>query len=710
MLRPTFRHVLGSVLLVLAVPLLLWQQQPANQWVLPQSSFLALHSLLETVAVAVAMLVFVTGATVAGIQRSSRAMELGGAFLAVAVLDLLHLLAYAGMPDLLGPNSPQKTILLWLLARYFSALGLLAFVGLAERPAPARTWRMAWFLCVLALALALAWWPLTTPERIAAMYQPGLGLTTLKIGLEWGVCGLFLLAALVLVLRWRTLTGAEPGSLLLALLLMAASELFFTLYREILSLPNLLGHAYKVAAYYYLYRAIHVEALRRPFERMQYLLTHDVLTGLPNRSAALEWLQAQLGQGSQPQRPGAVLLLDLDHLQTVNDTLGHAQGDRLLTAVAARLRAALPPSAYLARLSGDEFLVQLPETTLAQAQQVAQTLQAALAREFELGEDRIGINASIGVVSYAQQARTVSTVLSQADLALKQAKQAGRGSVAAFDDALEQAFRRTARLEAGLRVAIERGELALHYQPKWDIGTGRLSGWEALLRWQSAELGSVRPDEFIPVAERTGLILSIGDWVLREACRQLRQWRDEGLPTGTMAVNLSARQFRQRDVAEEVSRALRDNGLKPQDLELEITESALMDDLPAAAVALTDLQRLGVRIAIDDFGTGYSSLAYLKKLPLNCLKIDRTFVTDMTASEDGAAIVATIIVLAHGMGLKVVAEGVETQEQFVQLREAGCDQAQGYLFFKPLAAPECRDLLRACKRLAEQGTASASQS
>ena len=242
--RPTLRHVLGSVLLVLAVPLLLWQQQSTNQWALPQSSFLALHSLLETVAVAVAMLVFVTGATVAGIQRSSRAMELGGAFLAVAVLDLLHLLAYAGMPDLLGPNSPQKTILLWLLARYFSALGLLAFVGLAERPAPARAWRMAWFLCVLALALALAWWPLTTPERIAAMYQPGLGLTTLKIGLEWGVCGLFLLAALVLVLRRRTLTGAEPGSLLLALLLYLVYFNGLTLGRAALAsetLPGWLG-------------------------------------------------------------------------------------------------------------------------------------------------------------------------------------------------------------------------------------------------------------------------------------------------------------------------------------------------------------------------------------------------------------------------------------------------------------------------------------
>ncbi|MFZ5605814.1 MAG: putative bifunctional diguanylate cyclase/phosphodiesterase [Pseudomonadota bacterium] len=703
------RHVVGSLLLMLGLALLGLQAFTGRQWVVPQGEFLALHSLLEILAVVVAVLVFVTGATAADTDRSGRALELGGVFLAVGVLDLLHLLTYAGMPELAGPNSAQKTILLWLLARYLAALGLLAYVLFVERPAPAsRARRVAWFGAMLALALALAWLPLTAPQRLATMYVDGVGLTALKIWLEWGACGLYLLAALVLVLRRRQVTGCDTASLLLALLLMAVSELYFTLYVRITSTPNLLGHVFKLAAYYYLYRAVYVEAVRRPFRQMQHMLAHDALTGLPNRSAALAGLEQVLREGGG-RRPGALLLLDLDHFQNVNDTLGHAQGDRLLVAIAARLREVLPASAQLARFSGDQFLMYLPETTLASARQCAETLLVALAREFELGEDRIGIGASIGLAGHALAPLSAGALVKHADLALRRAKQAGRNCVVAYDEALEQTFRREAQLEAGLGQALARGELALHYQPKWEIESGRLAGWEALLRWHSAELGTVRPDEFIPVAERTGLILPIGDWVLREACRQLRQWRAEGLPAGTMAVNLSARQFRQRDIAEEVSRALRETGLQPHDLELEITESMLMDDLAAATVALTDLQRLGVRVAIDDFGTGYSSLAYLKSLPLHCLKVDRSFVSDITRDGNGATIVRTVIALAHSLGMVVVGEGVETQEQFAFLRAARCDQAQGYLFFKPLAPPECLDLLRACRRLAEEGSAAATE-
>ncbi|MFN3310907.1 MAG: putative bifunctional diguanylate cyclase/phosphodiesterase [Thermomonas sp.] len=703
------RHWVGSLLLVLGLALLGWQAATGLQWLVPQGEFLALHSLLEILTVVVAVLVFVTGATAADTDRSGRALELGGVFLAVGALDLLHLLTYAGMPELAGPNSAQKTILLWLLARYLAALGLLAYVLFAERPAPAsRVRRGAWFGAMLALALALAWLPLTAPQRLATMYVDGVGLTPLKIWLEWGACGLYLLAALVLVLRRQKVTGCDTASLLLALLLMAVSELYFTLYERITSTPNLLGHLFKLAAYYYLYRAVYVEAVRRPFRQMQHMLTHDALTGLPNRSAALASLELALGENGG-RRPGALLLLDLDHFQNVNDTLGHAQGDRLLVAIAARLRKTLPASAQLARFSGDQFLIYLQDTTLASGRQCAETLLVGLAREFELGEDRIGIGASIGLAGHALSPLSAGALVNHADLALRQAKQAGRNCVVAYDAALEQAFRREAQLEAGLGHALARGELAVHYQPKWEIESGRLAGWEALLRWHSAELGAVSPDEFIPVAERTGLILPIGNWVLREACRQLRQWREEGLPAGTVAVNLSARQFRQRDIAEEVSRALRETGLQPHDLELEITESMLMDDLDAATVALTDLQRLGVRISIDDFGTGYSSLAYLKSLPLYCLKIDRSFVSDITRGGNDATIVRTVIALAHSLGMVVVAEGVETQEQFAFLRAARCDQAQGYLFFKPLAPPECLDLLRACKRLVEGESGSAAQ-
>jgi EAL domain-containing protein (putative c-di-GMP-specific phosphodiesterase class I) len=282
-----------------------------------------------------------------------------------------------------------------------------------------------------------------------------------------------------------------------------------------------------------------------------------------------------------------------------------------------------------------------------------------------------------------------------ADLALHRAKSAGRNCFRVFSRDLSEEIQRRVLLETRLKQALEHKELALHYQPKLEIRTGRLMGWEALLRWQSAELGMVSPDEFIPVAEHTGLILPIGDWVVREACRQMRAWQDAGLLAGTMAVNLSTRQFRQKDLAEEVSAALHDTGLAAGDLELEITESSIMDNLATAATVLTELERLGLRIAVDDFGTGYSSLSYLKSFPIHCLKIDRSFIRDIPGDENDTAIVRTIIALAGSLGLTVVAEGVETDAQLAYLRTHHCDQAQGYFFSRPLPPDECIKLMRA---------------
>ncbi|MDP2056884.1 MAG: EAL domain-containing protein, partial [Thiobacillus sp.] len=250
-------------------------------------------------------------------------------------------------------------------------------------------------------------------------------------------------------------------------------------------------------------------------------------------------------------------------------------------------------------------------------------------------------------------------------------------------------------LEARLKVALQREEFTLRYQPKLEILSGRLVGWEALLRWQSPELGAVSPEEFIPIAEQSGLILPIGDWVLREACRQMCAWQGQGLAAGSMAVNLSTRQFRQKDLAEEISAALRDTGLAPGDLELELTESSIMDNLVSAATVLAELEGLGITIAVDDFGTGYSSLSYLKTFSIHCLKIDRSFIRDLPGDENDTAIVRTIIALAGSLGLTVVAEGVETDAQLAYLRANHCDQAQGYLFSRPLPPDECVKLMRA---------------
>ncbi|MHB1074823.1 putative bifunctional diguanylate cyclase/phosphodiesterase [Thiobacillus sp.] len=688
-------HRLAGILLLSAsIPLLLWQSFPANQLTLSAPAFLAAHSMMEIFAVIVAALVFFTGHGVQETLRSIRSVALGCAFLAVALFDTLHFLSYIGMPDLVSPNSPHKSILFWLCGRLAAGIGLLAYVLLPETPAtrvPAS--RYGWMVVLLMLG-SLSYGLLASPHAIPAMYVMGEGLTPLKVALEWGVFGLYLAVAVLLYLRRTRITHCDFESLLLALLLMAAAELFFVVYVQVSSTANLLGHTYKVFAYYFLYRAIYAEAVSRPFRQMRHMLTHDELTGLPNRTAFGERLNQSVLTCNEAA-PCTVMLLDLDHFQNVNDTLGHEYGDLLLVAVAGRIRTSLPSAAFLARFSGDEFVILLENTSGEQAKQVGQTLLDAMGREFDIGNDRLGIGVSIGIVSYPADGESASVLMRYADLALHRAKSAGRNCFRVFSHDLSEEIQRRVLLEARLKQALEHKELALHYQPKLEIRTGCLMGWEALLRWQSAELGMVSPDEFIPVAEHTGLILPIGDWVVREACRQMRAWQDAGLLAGTMAVNLSTRQFRQKDLAEEISAALRDTGLAAGDLELEITESSIMDNLATAATVLTKLERLGLRIAVDDFGTGYSSLSYLKSFPIHCLKIDRSFIRDIPGDDNDTAIVRTIIALAGSLGLTVVAEGVETDAQLAYLRTHYCDQAQGYFFSRPLPPDECIKLMRA---------------
>ena len=693
-------HRLGGILLLAAsLPLLLWQAIPANQVAISSPTFLAAHSIMEIFAIIVAALIFFTGHGAQETVRSIRSMALGCAFLAVAMFDILHFLSYLGMPDLLSPNTPHKAILFWLCGRYAAGIGLLAYVLLPETPAvrfPAS--RYGW-IGVLLVAGALSYGLLVSPDSVPAMYVAGQGLTPLKVTLEWGVFGLYLAVAVLLYLRRSQITHCDIESLMLALLLMAAGELFFIVYVEVSSTANLLGHLYKVFAYYFLYRAIYAESVSRPFRQMRHMLSHDDLTGLPNRTAFNDKLTLAMARARQ-DAPCAVLLLDLDYFQNVNDTLGHEQGDLLLVAVAQRIRASLPEKAFMARFSGDEFVILLENMTVEQAKQVGQDLMQAMAREFDLGNDHLGISASIGIVTYPTDGESASILMRYADLALHRAKSSGRDCLVVFSRDLSEEIQRRVLLEARLKHALDRNELVVHYQPKMEILTGRLKGWEALLRWQSPELGMISPEEFIPVAEQSGLILPIGEWVLREACRQLRAWQDQGLDAGTMAVNLSTRQFRQTDLAEEISNALRDTGLVPGDLELELTESSIMDNLASAASVLAGLEALGIRIAVDDFGTGYSSLSYLKTFSIHCLKIDRSFIHDIPGDDNDTAIVRTIIALAGSLGLTVVAEGVETDAQLAYLRANHCDQAQGYLFSRPLPPGECLKLMREDSRRA----------
>ena len=391
----------------------------------------------------------------------------------------------------------------------------------------------------------------------------------------------------------------------------------------------------------------------------------------------------------------AILFVDLDHFKNVNDSLGHSTGDLLLQQVAQRTQEALRETDMVARFGGDEFAVLLQRIVDDHdAEAVAQKILSVLGAPFHIGGHELFVTASIGVACYPANGQDVDELLRNADAAMYRAKSAGRNSSSVFASGLNDRAYEVLMLTNALRHAIARNELALHYQLRYDVSSGEISGAEALARWHHPTMGDIPPGKFIPLAEEAGLIGEIGLWVLHTACRQMKEWQAAGLGIARVAVNLSARQFRDPRLIDSVASVLRDCGLDAPSLELEVTESVMMSDADAAASTLQQLHAMGVCISIDDFGTGYSSLNYLKRFPISYLKIDRSFIAGVPAAADDVAIVRAIVALARTLKLGIIAEGVETAEQRSFLRECGCDEAQGYLFGKPVPADELEQIVR----------------
>ena len=429
-------------------------------------------------------------------------------------------------------------------------------------------------------------------------------------------------------------------------------------------------------------------------QQADFLAYRDLLTSLPNRTLFNELLTHSIQQASYNEAEFALLFVDLDNFKTINESLGHSLGDRLLKDVSQRLRALLPDVEAIARISADEFtLIIDPEAGVAGIDLLAQRVLHTLSEPFELEGKPIYISASVGIAIYPGDGQDAETLLSHADAALNQAKTEGRQCIRFFSPALSSHAKNRLTLEAELRRAIENDELCLYYQPQVNLHTGALFGLEALVRWQHPERGMVSPGEFIPMAEESGLIVPLGEWVLQAACRQLREWLDSGLAPLCTAVNVSAVQLSRTPLTEVVTAALRDHDMVPAMLELEITETSLMRNRELALHTLAELKAMGVRLSIDDFGTGYSSLAYLQQLEVHQLKIDLSFVRDVTSNAANAAIVKAIIALGHTMGLDIVAEGVEQTEQADYLRSLDCEYMQGYLISRPLPAAAMKAFL-----------------
>jgi diguanylate cyclase (GGDEF)-like protein/PAS domain S-box-containing protein len=419
--------------------------------------------------------------------------------------------------------------------------------------------------------------------------------------------------------------------------------------------------------------------------QLQYQAKFDSLTGVANRSLLADRIERALLSAARHQQRVAVAFIDLDQFKYINDALGHSVGDQLLRLVAARLSADIRGADTVARQGGDEFVVLLTEfVDESDAYAILHRVKESLARPYQVDGRHLHVTCSIGVSLYPRDGADVDTLLRNADAAMYRVKEAGRNGILFFTAEMNERLRDRLALEAGLRLALDQRQLLLHYQPQIDAASGRIVSAEALIRWQHPTQGLVAPARFIPLAEDTGLIVPIGEWVLREACRQARHWRAAGFDGLSVAVNVSALQLRQGRLATQVRNALAESGLDPAALELEITESMLMADPEASIALLDELKALGIRIALDDFGTGYSSLAYLKQFPIDTLKIDRSFVGDLPDNGDSRAIVATIIAMARNLQMRVVAEGVETDAQHRHLNSEGCDALQGDLFARPM--------------------------
>lgn len=429
-------------------------------------------------------------------------------------------------------------------------------------------------------------------------------------------------------------------------------------------------------------------------ERIEYLAHYDALTGLPNRSRLQDLLAATTANARGAQTKVAVLFLDLDRFKDINDSLGHAAGDALLVAFAERLKGCIRAEDAAIRLGGDEFVAILAEVKRSEhAAVVAEKIIEAAAKPYLVAGQEIVETLSIGISLYPDDGGDVGTLVRNADVAMYAAKEAGRNTYQFFSTTMDQKASRTISLESGLRKALEHGEFVLHYQPQLDLSNSRIVGVEALIRWQHPEQGLISPAQFVSFAEERGLIVPIGEWVMQEAFRQNREWQRAGLPAIPMAVNVSPLQLQQKDFIKKTVRLAEEAGLAPQHAEFEITEGAIMRNVQAAQTVLGELKAAGFQLSVDDFGTGYSSLNYLKRFPIDKLKIDQSFVRGLPADADDAAIVSAILAMAQALRLKTIAEGVETAEQADFLRAKGCDQVQGYHYHKPLPAEKVTALL-----------------
>ena len=700
----------GLVVLLSVLFLVFWLLPPLHILHRSETIFpLTVHTIEETFAVVVSILVFAVSWNAYGKDRPGSILILACGFLSVSLLDFGHMLSYKGMPDFVTPSDPHKAIVFWLAARYMATLTLLTVALSSWRPLVNSATRYRFLGLSLGVTALVYYVQLFMPELIPLTFVPGQGLTSGKIMAEYGIVGLLVVTAVLLYGNLQRQQSYDAAHLFTATLITILSELCFTLYSNVNDIFSLMGHTYKVIAYFYIYKAVFVSSVQEPYRRLsaeiaereqaeariEFLAYHDPLTELPNRLLVRNRFAEAAFNAQQTGSKVALLFIDLDNFKNVNDSLGHLVGDVMLRQVSARLGDMTRNIDTLSRQGGDEFLLVLANqrdngTIMPILDALVDQMQAPLIVQ----DQELGISVSIGVAVFPDDGTDFDTLLKKADTAMYRAKAAGRNTYRFFSSDMLKDTADRLRVRNGLRQALDRGEFLLHYQPQVDLADGHVIGVEALIRWQHPEMGLVPPIRFIDVAEECGLIVPMGEWVLKEACRQMAAWHGAGFPKLSVAVNLSAMQFLRGDLEQVVVDALATSGLPPHCLELELTESILIQDTENMLNIVKRLDKLGIQMSIDDFGTGYSSLSYLKRFRVDKLKIDQSFVRALASAPEDDAIVRAVIQLASSLGLRTIAEGVETADIAQLLRKLGCEEAQGYYYAKPMPPAEVEAYFR----------------
>jgi diguanylate cyclase (GGDEF)-like protein len=658
---------------------------------------------MEMASVVVSLMVFAVAWNNKNPKVTSMTVVLGCSFLLVGFFDLFHTLSYNDMPDFITQNGWQKHLTFWIMARTICAGAL--FVASLRNWGPLLDYKvLSWisYFNTITVGTCLTGLVLYRNEVFPVWFIQGAGLTSPKKIIEYIVITLHLVASALFLIR--ILKGnAKKTTLFLfaATTILGVGEIFFTLYTSMVGGYSVLGHIYKVIAYLFIYKALVSQAYDEPYKeledshiRISQLVNYDDLTGLPNKQLFRERVEQAIKLSERTEQGFAMFFLDLDNFKNVNDTLGHLVGDSLLREVSGRLLSTIRDHDTVARVGGDEFVLLIQHVNHSGAAIVAGNIIDAISKPFVVSGNKILTTPSMGIAIFKNDGEDFETLYQHADTAMYVAKNKGKNNFAFFTQDVQDKLERTISIESQLHTAITNNELSLYYQPQISLTTNELVGAEALIRWNNPVLGFVSPGDFIPIAEKTGLITAIGEWIIHTSIAQIKKWELSGLNTGTISINISAVQFNDHMLAEKILEEIKEQGISPSNLGVELTESVAMNLGPNVFNIMDKLRRSNVPLSIDDFGTGYSSLSVLKKFNIAKIKIDQSFVRDLTSGDSDAAIVAAIINMATTLGFSTIAEGVETLEQATILKKLGCDDMQGYLISRPVPAEQFEEIVK----------------